>query len=348
MQKRSLPLVERDRVAGLRGTDQLSVSLRLLSSEEDLELLSAQLHSAITSLMFLMFMVIYLHNMQVEFLYVCCDFGAPCDYHRLWPVRRSILRFLCRHALLLQTVVYVKVDTKRCASYGFAFVNDQAEQFQRCSFQYARTCSPDLAGSEGFERHESRHTKPLLDPVVFHVWSRRVRVGFRPTSTCVSCPSASPRTAGTSTSCTTSSRRRMCSDVSSLSDWICSSSLFDRSLERPRVDADVVAPKQDGSAPLLIAALRDQRDTVKSLCGSRTGANKANQVGVTPLMTDVLQRLEDMMATCDHLEELVLFLQVGHNVTVTAPGRLCNLDCANGHHSLFSFTNHVPVQRDLM
>ena len=42
-----------------------------------------------------------------------------------------------------------------------------------------------------------------------------------------------------------------------------------------------------------IAALRNQRDIVKSLCGSRTGANKANQVGVTPFRTDVLQRLED-------------------------------------------------------
>ena len=80
-------------------------------------------------------------------------------------------------------------------------------------------------------------------------------------------PSASPGTAGTSTSCTTSARRPMCSDVSSFTDWMCSRSLFDRSLERPRVDADVDAPKQDGSTHLLIAALRDQRGTVKSLCG---------------------------------------------------------------------------------
>ena len=48
LQKRSPPLVERDRVAGVRGTEQLSVSLRLLASEEDLELMIAQLHSAIT------------------------------------------------------------------------------------------------------------------------------------------------------------------------------------------------------------------------------------------------------------------------------------------------------------
>ena len=70
LQKRSQPLVEKDRVAGLRGTEQLSVSLRLLTSGQDLEFMT-QLHSAITALMFLM--------MQVEFLYVCCDFGAPCD-----------------------------------------------------------------------------------------------------------------------------------------------------------------------------------------------------------------------------------------------------------------------------
>ena len=41
-----------------------------------------------------------------------------------------------------------------------------------------------MAGSEGFERHESRCNKPQLDHVVFHVRSRRERVGFRPTSIC--------------------------------------------------------------------------------------------------------------------------------------------------------------------
>ena len=97
-------------------------------------------------------------------------------------MRRSILHFLCRHALPLQKFVYVPVDNKHCASYGFAFVKDQAEQFRRCSFQFARTRRLDLAGSEGFERHESRYTKFQLDPVVFHVWSQSERVGFRLTS----------------------------------------------------------------------------------------------------------------------------------------------------------------------
>ena len=49
------------------------------------------------------------------------------------------------------------------------------------------------------------------------------------------------------------------------------------------MDTDVNAPKQDGSTHLLIAALRGQRDIVKSLCGSRTFAHKANQGGMTPL-----------------------------------------------------------------
>ena len=98
------------------------------------------------------------------------------------PVRRSILRFLCRHALPLQIFVYVPVDNKHGASYVFAFVNHQAEQFRRCSFQLARTCKPDLAGSEDFERHASRYTKFQLVLVVFYAWSRRGRVGFRPTS----------------------------------------------------------------------------------------------------------------------------------------------------------------------
>ena len=50
-------------------------------------------------------------------------------------------------------------------------------------------------------------------------------------------------------------------------------------------------------------------------------------------------------------EKLVLFFHVGHSVTVPATGRQCNLCCATDHHSLFllfSFTNEVLVQRDLM
>ena len=38
----------------------------------------------------------------------------------------------------------------------------------------------DFAASESFERHESFHTKPQFDPLVFRVWSRRERVGLRP------------------------------------------------------------------------------------------------------------------------------------------------------------------------
>ena len=41
---------------------------------------------------------------------------------------------------------------------------------------------------------------------------------------------------------------------------------------------------------------------MKSLCGSRTDANKTNQDVMTPLRTVVLQRLEDMVATCNHLD----------------------------------------------
>ena len=37
---------------------------------------------------------------------------------------------------------------------------------------------------------------------------------------------------------------------------------------------------------------------MKSLCGSRTDANKASQNGMTTLRTIVPQRLEGMMATC--------------------------------------------------
>ena len=55
------------------------------------------------------------------------------------------------------------------------------------------------------------------------------------------------------------------------------------------MDADVDAPKQDGSTHLLIAALRDQNISRCLCAGSRTDANKANQDGMTPLRAMVLQ-----------------------------------------------------------
>ena len=62
----------------------------------------------------------------------------------------------------------------------------------------------------------------------------------------------------------------------------------------------------------------------------------------------LVQKGLDGMQSVMKPEELLLYLQVGHTVTVPAPGRLCNLNCTTGHHSLFSFTNQVPVQHDLM
>ena len=41
--------------------------------------------------------------------------------------------------------VYVPVDCKHFASYGFAFFDDRAEHFQRCSLQCARTCCQDVS-----------------------------------------------------------------------------------------------------------------------------------------------------------------------------------------------------------
>ena len=58
---------------------------------------------------------------------------------------------------------------------------------------------------------------------------------------------------------------------------MCSKSLFDRSLERLRVDADVDAPKQDGSTHLLIAALRDQSRL--PCCTSATADRRAVSPG---------------------------------------------------------------------
>ena len=83
-----------------------------LSSGEDLEFTSAQLHSAITALMFLM--------MQVEFLYVCCDFGAPCD----------CLASTNKHLTLLTDFRLRAGGHQTLCQLWFASVNDQAEQFR--------------------------------------------------------------------------------------------------------------------------------------------------------------------------------------------------------------------------
>ena len=128
------------------------------------------------------------------------------------------------------------------------------------SMWLSRVCGCNMSRLKAFPGLQERglliagelHGKVARYTLLHSVWSSRSllrnnlillvlqRVGFRPTSTCVSCPSASTRTAGTSTSCTTSSRRPMGSDVPSLSDWMCSRCLFDRTWERPRVDADVL------------------------------------------------------------------------------------------------------------
>ena len=91
--------------------------------------------------------------------------------------------------------------------------------------------------------------------------------------------------------------RPMCSDVSSLSDWMCSRCLFDRTLERPRVDIDVLF-RNKMVLPLRRSGIRG----TQSLCGSRTDANKASQNCMTTLRTIVPQRLEGMMATCNPLD----------------------------------------------
>ena len=44
-------------------------------------------------------------------------------------------------------------------------------------------------------------------------------------------------------------------------------------------------------------------------------------------------------------EKLVLFVHVGHSVTVPACGRLCNLGCATGHHSLFMLCARFGAHR---
>ena len=72
--------------------------------------------------------------------------------------------------------------------------------------------------------------------------------------------------------------RPMCSDVSSLSDWMCSRCLFGCYSETRWF--------------CHYGTSGSERDTVLSLCGSRTDANKDNQVGMTTLTTVVLQRLE--------------------------------------------------------
>ena len=70
------------------------------------------------------------------------------------------------------------------------------------------------------------------------------------------------------------------SDVSSLSNWMSSRCLFDMTLVRPQVDADVLL-RNRMVLPLRRFGFRGT--TVKSLSGSRTDADNDNQSGMIPL-----------------------------------------------------------------
>ena len=81
--------------------------------------------------------------LNIEWWHNDTSFNASCSCDGSWSLCNhrqvccvSHLR-LCRHAFPLQIFVYVPVDNKHCASYVFAFVNDQAEQFRRCSMKVA-------------------------------------------------------------------------------------------------------------------------------------------------------------------------------------------------------------------
>ena len=55
--------------------------------------------------------------------------------HTIWVVRANVVGHF--------DFVYVPVDCKHFASFGFAFVDDRAEQ--RCFSQCARTCCQDVS-----------------------------------------------------------------------------------------------------------------------------------------------------------------------------------------------------------
>ena len=93
-------------------------------------------------------------------------------------VIRSCLLVCCSHSRLLSSSnsasqIPSRLVTFASASYGFPSSMTKQSNSDDVPFSKPRTCSPDLAVSEGFERHESRYAKPQLDHFVFHVWSRR-------------------------------------------------------------------------------------------------------------------------------------------------------------------------------
>ena len=86
--------------------------------------------------------------LHIEWWHTDTSFNASCSCDGSWslcnhrqvtrispsPVRRSILRFLCRHALPLQIFVYVPVDNKHCASYVLPSTMTKQSNFEDVLF----------------------------------------------------------------------------------------------------------------------------------------------------------------------------------------------------------------------
>ena len=68
----------------------------------------------------------------------------------------------------------MKVDTVKPQKIVFVFPLGHGVIVFKCAEasedRFALRFEIDLAGSEGFEWHESRYTSPQLDPVVFQVF----------------------------------------------------------------------------------------------------------------------------------------------------------------------------------
>ena len=113
---------------------------------------------------------------QVEFLHVCCDFlslATAARVHRLSPVRRSIIRFLCWHALHVEKFFTSKVGSMNqfarswilllgsTRALGFAHRKLEAHEHAQCS---VLVCEPDSLMDRVADRIGTLESKDDIPP----------------------------------------------------------------------------------------------------------------------------------------------------------------------------------------
>ena len=114
-------------------------------------------------------------RVPVRLLRLWCPLRLRPAVHRLWPVRRSIIRFLCRHALLPQCAT-----TERCWSVRLFFTCQWTPNIlpvtvllssmtEPSNFEYVPFSMPGRACQDDSFVSSVDNIKPRVDPFVFLV-----------------------------------------------------------------------------------------------------------------------------------------------------------------------------------